>query len=51
LEDPEEVAIAAILVQQTRWENVKEAYKNLRAACLNSFATIKRSDLNAIKNT
>jgi len=49
LEDPEEVAITAILVQQTRWENVKEAYKNLRAAYLNSFVTIKQSDLNSIK--
>jgi len=49
LEDPEEVAITAVLVQQTRWENVKEAYKNLRAARLNSFAAIKESDLSSIR--
>lgn len=50
LEDPEEVAITAVLVQQTRWENVKEAYRNLRAACLNNFIAIRESDLNSIKN-
>lgn len=50
LEDPEEVAITAVLVQQTMWENVKEAYKNLKAVCLNNFVAIKESDLNSIKN-
>ncbi|MCS7136501.1 MAG: hypothetical protein RMJ14_04850 [Nitrososphaerota archaeon] len=39
-----------MLVQQTRWENVKKAYNNLKAACLNKFAAIKESDLDSIKN-
>ncbi|PUA34246.1 MAG: hypothetical protein B9J98_01265 [Candidatus Terraquivivens tikiterensis] len=50
LESPEEVAITAVLVQQTRWENVKKAYENLRLARLNNFVAIKKSSANFIKN-
>ncbi len=50
LESPEEVAITSVLVQQTRWESVKKAYKKLKALHLNSFSAIKESDLSVIKN-
>ncbi|MEM2910757.1 MAG: endonuclease III domain-containing protein [Nitrososphaerota archaeon] len=50
LESPEEVAITAVLVQQTRWENVRKAYENLRVARLNRFVAIKKSSLCSIKS-
>jgi endonuclease-3 related protein len=46
---PEEVMIGAILVQQTRWENVKGALDRLRAAGLLSLEAIDRASAEAIE--
>ena len=46
---PEEVMIGAILVQQTRWENVERGLDRLRAAGLLSFEAIDKAPPEAVE--